>query len=47
MLDQEVPWLLVGWTNHLPMWQAALKGLAMELRTQSVWGRLETAWLDR
>ncbi|MCA9860438.1 MAG: hypothetical protein KC438_11985, partial [Thermomicrobiales bacterium] len=47
VLDQEIPWLLVGWTLHLHFWQAALKGLAMDLRTQSVWGRLDTGWLDR
>jgi ABC-type transport system substrate-binding protein len=47
LLDQEAPWLLIGWTFHLPMWQAAVKGHGMELRTQSVWGRLDTAWLDQ
>ncbi len=47
LLDQDPPWLLIGWTNHLPMWQSALKGLNLEARTESVWGRLDTGWLDR
>ncbi|MGH2560288.1 MAG: ABC transporter substrate-binding protein [Thermomicrobiales bacterium] len=47
VLDQDPPWLLVGWTFHLPMWQAYVKGVNMEERTQSVWGRLDTAWLDQ
>lgn len=46
-LDQAVPWLLIGWTFHLPMWRTALKGLGMDLRTQSIWGRLDLAWLDK
>ncbi len=47
VLDQDPPWLLVGWTFHLPMWQTAVKGLSLEERTQSVWGRIDTAYLDR
>lgn len=47
VLDEDPPWLLVGWTFHLPMWQTAVKGLNLEARTESVWGRLDTAYLDR
>jgi peptide/nickel transport system substrate-binding protein len=47
VLDQDPPWLLVGWTFHLPMWQTAVKGLNLEVRTESVWGRVDTAYLDR
>ncbi len=47
VLDEDPPWLLVGWTFHLPMWQSYFKGHGMELRTQSVWGRLDTGWLDQ
>jgi ABC-type transport system substrate-binding protein len=47
VLDQDPPWLLVGWTFHLPMWQAYFKGHNMEARTQSVWGRLDTGWIDQ
>lgn len=46
VLDQDPPWLLVGWTFHLPMWQAAVKGLNLEARTESVWGRLDTAYFE-
>jgi peptide/nickel transport system substrate-binding protein len=47
VLDQDPPWLLVGWTYHLPMWQSDVKGHNMEERIQSVWGSLDTVWLDR
>ena len=46
-LDEDPPWLLIGWTFHLPMWQSSFKGHNMEGRTQSVWGRLDTGWLDQ
>jgi peptide/nickel transport system substrate-binding protein len=46
-LDDDPPWLLIGWTFHLPMWQSYFKGHNMEARTQSVWGRLDTGWLDQ
>lgn len=47
VLDEDPPWLLIGWTFHLPMWQSYFKGHNMEARTQSVWGRLDTGWLDQ
>ena len=47
VLDEDPPWLLIGWTFHLPMWQSYFKGHGMEQRTQSVWGRLDTGWLDQ
>ena len=47
LLDQDPPWLLIGWTFHLPMWQSYFKGHNMEARTQSIWGRLDTGWLDQ
>lgn len=40
-LDEDPPWLLIGWTFHLPMWQAKIRGYNLEARTQSVWGRLD------
>ena len=46
-LDEDPPWLLIGWTFHLPMWQSYFKGHNMEARTQSIWGRLDTGWLDQ
>jgi hypothetical protein len=29
------------------MWQSYFKGHNMEARTQSIWGRLDTGWLDQ
>jgi ABC-type transport system substrate-binding protein len=47
VLDQDPPWLLVSWGTHMPLWQSYVKGLNMEERTHSVWGALDTAWLDQ
>jgi peptide/nickel transport system substrate-binding protein len=47
MLDEDPPWLLIGWTFHLPMWQSYVKGLALDNRAFAQWGHLETAWLDK
>lgn len=46
-LDQNPPWLLVGYTYHLPMWQKFVKGLDMDNRVIAQWGRVETVWLDK
>lgn len=46
-LDQDPPWLLIGYTFHLPMWQPSVKGLAMDQRIIAEWGRVETAWIDK
>jgi peptide/nickel transport system substrate-binding protein len=46
MLDQDPPWLFIGYTDHLLMWRANVKGLALDKRVQSEWGRVEIAWLD-
>jgi peptide/nickel transport system substrate-binding protein len=47
LLDQDAPWFLIGYTYHLPMWRAAIKGTGMDKRTFAQWGRLETAWIDK
>jgi ABC-type transport system substrate-binding protein len=47
ILDQDPPWLLVGYTYHLPMWQKYVKGLAMDKHIISMWTRVETAWIDK
>lgn len=47
ILDQDPPWLLVGYTFHLPMWQKFVKGLALDIRIMTEWGRVETAWIDK
>ncbi len=47
VLDQDPPWLFIGYTDHLLMWRANVKGLALDKRVQLEWGRVETAWLDK
>jgi len=47
LLDQEAPFFLTGFTAHSPMWRNNVKGLALDKRVYSEWGRVETAWLDR
>ena len=47
LLDQDPPWLNLGYTFHLPMWQPYLKGLSMDKHVFSQWTRVETAWLDK
>jgi len=47
MLDQDPPWLFIGYTTQLPMWRAQVKGLALEQRIIQESGRVETAWLDQ
>ena len=47
MLDQDPPWLFIGFTDHLLMWRANVKGFALDKRVQSEWGRVEIAWLGR
>ena len=46
-LDQDPPWLFIGYTDHLLMWRAYVKGLALDKRTFSEWGRVDTAWVDK
>lgn len=45
LLDQDPPWLFIGYTDHLIMWRANVKGLALDKRVQLEWGRVETGWL--
>jgi peptide/nickel transport system substrate-binding protein len=47
LLDQDPPWLFIGYTDHLLMWRAYVKGLGLDKRLFSEWGRVETAWLDK
>ncbi|MCX6050845.1 MAG: ABC transporter substrate-binding protein [Chloroflexi bacterium] len=47
LLDQDPPWYLAGYTYHLPMWRNTVKGIRMDNRLFSEWGRIETAWLDK
>lgn len=45
LLDQDPPWLFIGYTDHLIMWRANVKGLALDKRVQLEWGRVDTGWL--
>jgi ABC-type transport system substrate-binding protein len=47
ILDGDPPWIMIGYTYHLPMWQKYVKGLAMDQHAFSLWSRVETAWLDK
>ena len=47
LLDQDPPWLFIGYTDHLIMWRANVKGLALDKRVQLEWGRVDTGWLDK
>jgi peptide/nickel transport system substrate-binding protein len=47
LLDTDPPWLTIGYTFHLPMWQPYVKGLSMDKHVFSQWTRVETAWLDK
>jgi ABC-type transport system substrate-binding protein len=46
ILDQDPPWLFIGYTDHLLMWRATVRGLALDKRAESEWGRVDIAWLD-
>jgi peptide/nickel transport system substrate-binding protein len=46
-LDKDGPWVNIGFTDHLPMWSAKVKGMALEKRKFSEWNRFDTAWLDK
>src|SRR6266571_2160697 len=45
LLDQDPPWLFIGFTDHLLMWNSNVHGLGLDKRAQSEWGRVEIAWL--
>ncbi len=47
ILDASPPQFHFGFTAHMPMWRDYVKGLQLENRVQTEWGRFETVWLDR
>ena len=47
ILDANPPQFHFGFTAHMPMWRDYVKGLQLENRVQTEWGRFETVWLDR
>src|SRR5205814_3620279 len=36
-LEKDSPWVTIGWTDHLPMWNSKVKGLNQEKRRFSQW----------
>ena len=47
ILDLSPPQFNFGFTSHMPMWRNYVKGLQLENRVQTEWGRFETVWLDK
>jgi len=47
MLDENPPFFLIGFCAHSPMWQDYVKGLSIDQRLFSKWGRFDTVWLDQ
>ncbi len=47
VLDDNPPQFHFGFTAHMPMWRDYVKGLQLENRVQTEWGRFETVWLDK
>ena len=47
ILDADPPFLLIGFCAHSAMWHNSVKGLALEDRLFSQFGRFETVWLDQ
>jgi ABC-type transport system substrate-binding protein len=45
ILDEDPPFYLVGFADHLPMWRKNVKGIVANWR-HTQWGRLHTVWLD-
>lgn len=47
LLDANPPQFHFGFTSHMPMWRNYVKGLNLDQRVQTEWGRFETLWLDK
>ncbi|MDP3064096.1 MAG: ABC transporter substrate-binding protein [Chloroflexota bacterium] len=47
ILDKEVPSLILFAQSTAPVWAKYVKGLDLENRVKTNWGRLDTAWLDK
>ena len=46
VLDENPPWYMIGYTFHLPMWKSYVKGIKLDDRAFTQWGRFETIWMD-
>jgi ABC-type transport system substrate-binding protein len=47
LLDQTAPFIVTGFTQHSTVWRSHVKGLAIDKRIHSDWGRYDTVWLDK
>ena len=47
MLDENPPFILIGFCAHSVIASQDVKGLNLTGRAWSKWDRFETAWLDR
>lgn len=47
LLDENPPFYLIGFCAHSPMWRSYVKGLNLENRLHTEFGRLDTVWLDK
>ena len=47
ILDEDVPQILLGFADHLPMWWNYVKGMGLENRIHTEWGRYDTFWIDK
>jgi len=47
ILDADPPQLVHGFTDHLPVWQSYVKGINIDQRQFTEWGRFNTVWLDK
>jgi peptide/nickel transport system substrate-binding protein len=45
ILDDDPPFLMMGFADHLPMWRSKVHGIVQNWR-HTQWGRLHTVWLD-
>jgi peptide/nickel transport system substrate-binding protein len=45
-LDEDPPFYMIGFADHLPMWRTFVKGIVANWR-HTQWGRLHTVWLDK
>ncbi len=45
-LDEDPPLVLVGFDSHRAVWGPHVH-FPMDIRTQSIWGRVDTIWMDK
>ena len=45
-LDEDPPLILAGFDSHRAVWGKHVH-FPMDIRTQSIWGRIDTLWMDK